>query len=170
MYLWVWPTKCGSHGVYVCSSLCGSWACEKSVGRGGLGRGNTCNNPIVFLCSTHSAWITSSVFIHGSILTFCFTGPQKISLTPNCWREICKGLNDWAVEDPREILNYRVPEMHFPAFWHERLQTIVCESFPHHITQAYFITLVKVKWRKHFPCTLIFLSLAWSKALKYFHW
>ena len=21
--------------------------------------------------------------------------------------------------------------MHFPAFWHERLKTIVCKSFPH---------------------------------------
>ena len=76
----------------------------------------------------------------GSILTFCFTGqqdqyyqqisgPQKISLTLTWWKEICKGLNGWA--NHRKYFNYWLPEMHVPAFWHERLKTIVCESFPH---------------------------------------
>ena len=37
-----------------------------------------------------------------------------------------------------------------------------------HITQAYFISLVKDKWRKHFPGTLIFRGLAWLTSAKVF--
>ena len=36
------------------------------------------------------------------------------------------------------------------------------------ITQAYFLNLVKVKWRKCFPCTLIFRGLAWLTSTKVF--
>ena len=56
-------------------------------------------NPVLLV------WHKTGQDFQGLILTFCFTGqqdqlyqqisgPQKISLTPNCWREICKG---WAV-------------------------------------------------------------------------